>query len=111
MSGSPCTQARSGQGNARPVRRPSKATHVLKAKQLSKAKQLVCGQARLLIKAEKQLAKATRQERKRKELEAAEAFLRSAGVDPEDAARSHAKKAKKDKNEKKDKREKKEKKR
>ncbi len=107
MGGSPCTQARSGQGNARPARRLSKAMHIPKAK----AKQLVCGQARLLIKAEKQLAKATRQERKRKELEAAEAFLRSAGVDPEDAARSHVKRAKKDKNEKKDKQEKKEKKR
>ncbi len=34
------------------------------------------------------------QERKRKELEAAEAFLRSAGVDPEEAAQRHAKKRK-----------------
>ena len=34
------------------------------------------------------------QERKRKELDAAEAFLRSAGVDPEEAAQRHAKRRK-----------------
>lgn len=39
-------------------------------------------QARALLKQEKR----SRKERKRKEVEAAEAFLRSAGVDPADAA-------------------------
>lgn len=62
--------------------------------------------ARELLKAEKRAAKAAKEARKRKELEAAEAFLRSAGVDPEDLARRHTKKhkEKKEKKEKKQKR-------
>lgn len=58
-------------------------------------------QARALLKAEKRAAKAAKEERKRKELEAAEAFLKSAGVDPAELARLHSrhkvrKKGKKD---------------
>lgn len=62
--------------------------------------------ARELLKAEKRAAKAAKEARKRKELEAAEAFLRSAGVDPEDLAHRHTKKhkEKKEKKEKKQKR-------